>query len=61
MCEKFVNGLCDLFLRKEVKKLFRIKFIEFYIFWDEIIVFSEEEEIVDNIIVILIKLNMIND
>lgn len=61
LCEKFVNGLWDLLLRKEVKKLLCNEFIDFYKFWDEIILFSEEEEMIDKDFVNLIYLNMISD
>lgn len=46
LCECFVNGFYDKYMWKEVKCLFRRKFdkIDFYYLWDEMILFSEEEE-----------------
>lgn len=61
LCEKFANGLSDSSLRKEAKKLLRIKPTEFHTFRDEIIVFSEEEETADNTIATSTKPNTTND
>ena len=61
LCEKFDNGLRDSSLRKEAKKLLRIKPTEFHTFRDEIIVFSEEEETADNTIATSTKPNTTND
>lgn len=46
LCERFVNGLHDKYMRKEAKRLFRRKFdkIDFYHLRDEMILLSEEEE-----------------
>jgi hypothetical protein len=44
LCEKFVSGLCDSFLRKEAKRLLRKNPTDFYTFRDEIITLSEEKE-----------------
>ncbi|XP_062589604.1 uncharacterized protein LOC134251234 [Saccostrea cucullata] len=45
LCERFANGLCDPFIRKEAKRLVRSKYgpVDFYTLRDEIILFSEEE------------------
>ncbi|XP_061187965.1 uncharacterized protein LOC133196030 [Saccostrea echinata] len=48
LCEKFANGLRDSFLRKEAKRLLRNNPTEFHTFRDEIILFSEEEEMTVN-------------
>lgn len=47
LCEKFANGLRDSLLRKEAKKLLRNEPTDFHKFRDEIILFSEEEEMID--------------
>ena len=50
LCERFANGLCDPFMRKEAKRQLRSHHghMDFYTLRDEIILFSEEETTQNN-------------